>query len=293
MKRQEAIRVLSAPIEGVTAVLSATARHFDRHWHATYCFGLLDYGAQSWRGRGGNVDAYQGAIINTVPGEVHDGRPIGGTPRIWRMLSVEPSAMGLLTRADARTPEIISPIIHDRELAHSLGRVFNRLASHGLGPVDNVDSMALEEDLVVSCSLFVNRYSTDPSPRDVDSLCNLSLVRERLADELFDVPPLSELAAGIGLSRFQLIRHFKRAYGMPPHAWLLCSRAERAKRYIAGGETLAEAAARSGFTDQSHMTRTFVRFYGYTPGQCRSAIQRNLGRTLRSTSNTRRKGSQR
>ena len=39
-----------------------------------------------------------------------------------------------------------------------------------------------------------------------------------------------------------------------------------ARRLIAGGAALAEAAAESGFADQSHMTRAFVSRYGLTPG---------------------------
>ena len=35
---------------------------------------------------------------------------------------------------------------------------------------------------------------------------------------------------------------------------------------IAKGTPLAEAALAGGFADQSHMTRTFVRAYGITPG---------------------------
>jgi AraC-like DNA-binding protein len=35
---------------------------------------------------------------------------------------------------------------------------------------------------------------------------------------------------------------------------------------ILDGTTLVEAAAEAGFADQSHLTRHFLRAYGYTPG---------------------------
>jgi len=38
---------------------------------------------------------------------------------------------------------------------------------------------------------------------------------------------------------------------------------------------LAEAAAASGFADQSHMTRVFTRKYGVAPGAFATAIARN------------------
>lgn len=76
----------------------------------------------------------------------------------------------------------------------------------------------------------------------------------------------------LGVSRYQLLRQFRFRYGLPPHAWLLSRRAEFARQLIRSGLSLSMAAARSGFADQSHMTRVFVRFYGHTPGQWRSAI---------------------
>jgi AraC-like DNA-binding protein len=43
-------------------------------------------------------------------------------------------------------------------------------------------------------------------------------------------------------------------------------RIDLARRLIARKTPLADAAAISGFADQSHMTRTFARKYGISPG---------------------------
>ncbi|MNT86708.1 Virulence regulon transcriptional activator VirF [compost metagenome] len=63
-----------------------------------------------------------------------------------------------------------------------------------------------------------------------------------------------------------MLRGFAAAFGLPPHAWLQQCRLSRARRLIAQGRALADAAAGAGFADQSHMTRAFVRFLGFTPG---------------------------
>ena len=39
------------------------------------------------------------------------------------------------------------------------------------------------------------------------------------------------------------------------------------------GATLADAAAAGGFSDQSHMTRLFVRAYGLSPGRYAAAAR--------------------
>jgi len=108
---------------------------------------------------------------------------------------------------------------------------------------------------------------SDAPPRD------LQRVRERLADDAARVPSLADLARLTGLSRYQVLRRFERAYGLPPHAWLLRRRAERARVLIRDGCTLAAAAAATGFADQSHMTRVFARQFGFTPGAWRRAAR--------------------
>ena len=108
--------------------------------------------------------------------------------------------------------------------------------------------------------------------RDVPSR-DLQHIRERLADDSARCPSLADLARLTGLSRYQVLRRFERAYGLPPHAWLLRRRAERARVLIRDGCTLAVAAVETGFADQSHMTRVFARQFGFTPGAWRRAAR--------------------
>ena len=52
---------------------------------------------------------------------------------------------------------------------------------------------------------------------------------------------------------------------MTPHAYQVQRRLLLARGWIRAGATLADAAAAGGFSDQSHMTRLFVRAYGLSP----------------------------
>ncbi|WP_449405942.1 helix-turn-helix domain-containing protein [Massilia phosphatilytica] len=67
--------------------------------------------------------------------------------------------------------------------------------------------------------------------------------------------PVSRLAACGSL------RQFAGATGLTPHAYLIQRRIEAARALLARGAALADAAAASGFADQSHMTRIFIRTY--------------------------------
>jgi transcriptional regulator GlxA family with amidase domain len=91
----------------------------------------------------------------------------------------------------------------------------------------------------------------------------LSPLMERRAKELLMADMggtlrLTDLAAACGLSASQFSRAFRRSVGMPPHRWLVQQRVERAKGLLRDSPTsLSEIALTSGFSDQSHFTRSF------------------------------------
>jgi AraC-like DNA-binding protein len=78
---------------------------------------------------------------------------------------------------------------------------------------------------------------------------------------------LADLAAHVALSPYYLLRAFRAEVGLPPHAYLDSVRIRHAERLIAAGRPLAEVAAETGFSSQSHLTRQFKRLIGVTPGQ--------------------------
>lgn len=81
--------------------------------------------------------------------------------------------------------------------------------------------------------------------------------------------PVGQMAARIGMSREGFSRMFARRTGMPPHAFRLASRLNRARALLRAGEAIACVAAETGFADQSHLGRCFRRAFGVTPGRYR------------------------
>lgn len=77
---------------------------------------------------------------------------------------------------------------------------------------------------------------------------------------------LPQMAAMVSLSPFHFSRLFRQRTGLAPHAFLMPKRIHLARTLIGEGVSVAEAASRAGFSNQSHLHRIFVRTYGYRPG---------------------------
>jgi len=102
--------------------------------------------------------------------------------------------------------------------------------------------------------------------------------QERRAKEMIaanlDGVSLKELARECRLSTAHFSRAFRRSVGVAPHNWLIEQRIVLSKKKMRDDRlSLADVAAECGFSDQSHLTRHFVRIVGVTPGAWRRAFK--------------------
>ncbi len=80
-----------------------------------------------------------------------------------------------------------------------------------------------------------------------------------------------ELAHDCGVSAGYLARTFQRTTGTGLHNFHVLMVLQKAKALLRAGAPLADTAFDSGFCDQAHLTREFVRTYGFTPKAFRAA----------------------
>jgi len=73
---------------------------------------------------------------------------------------------------------------------------------------------------------------------------------------------LSEAAAHVGLSQGRARHIFVEETGLPFRTYLLWLRLNRAVELFSTGSSLTEAAHGAGFSDSSHLSRTFRRMFG-------------------------------
>ncbi|MEU0406254.1 AraC family transcriptional regulator [Streptomyces griseorubiginosus] len=247
-----------------------TAR-FDKHVYAPhahdeYTIGVCVGGSEIIDYRGGHIRTGPGSIVVLAPGEMHTGGPGTATDGYaYRALYAE---VPLLQDGSIGLPHFRDPLIDDPELAAAL-----RLAHTELSACP--DPLETESRLPWLLTALSCRHSTarvaDCVIPGADAVARL--VRDRLADELLAPPSLADLARDLGMSRYQLLRAFRTAMGIPPYAWLAQYRVNRARCLLESGLKPAEVAGAVGFADQAHLTRWFRRVLGVTPAAYRNSVQ--------------------
>jgi AraC-like DNA-binding protein len=76
------------------------------------------------------------------------------------------------------------------------------------------------------------------------------------------------------VTRFHVIRDFRKVAGLAPAAFIRDRRLRHAGGLIRQASSLAESAAASGFVDQSHLSRVFRAMRGISPGMYQKVWRR-------------------
>ena len=258
------VRYFRLPHAGVESMRAFTARAFARHTHDQFGIGSVDAGGHSsWSGRG-QVEAGPGKFISVNPGEVHDGSPVGGRPRGWRILYFEPGALAEL-RADVLEGAdgeftFARPVFDDGALRAAFEAALGYAgASQGADAVRGCE---------VALLTLVAKLGVHSAARPVvrsSAVADVSRARERIDADPAAPVTLTELASELDISRYQLIRAFWRETGLSPHAYIVQRRLGLARKLIRAGRALPEVALLAGFCDQSHLARCFTRQFGVPP----------------------------
>jgi len=276
--RRDLSRIVFAIYPEIPGVELMSGSHvsdeFDAHMHECYTVGVTLEGTELFRCRGAPYVAARGDIALLNPCEVHEGGP--GPEGFWsyRMIYVRSDVLLALREdlrpASTRTLRFTNTVVADRALASAIGSL-----QHAM---DQATSSLERQCLVLKVlGALIVRHSSGvgAAPRIGREPMAVMRVREFLHSHYERNIRLDDLSALTGVSPCHLLRSFRRAVGMPPHAYLRQVRVEHAKSMLADGMPIAQAALTAGFTDQSHLTRFFKRILGMTPGAYVAGIHAN------------------
>jgi AraC-like DNA-binding protein len=268
---------------------------FAPHWHEAYTIPVIEGGAECFRYRGTQHVAATGSVPVINPGELHTGSRAVEEGWSYRVMYVPIDFLhelaGEIAGRTQPLPWFDAEVIHDLDLAHRLSRAHRLLeadadwrrtaavpesgtsASRASTAAPSADLLAVEGALLDALSTLLTRYgrTREAALRHGPNDPRVETMKALLAADLATPLRVADLAQAVGLSPFHATRLFTQATGLPPHAWRTQLRLQRALAPLREGATVADVAAASGFTDQSHFTRHFRRMFGVPPGRWQSS----------------------
>lgn len=264
------------PELGGMPVLSArfTHQNFSKHSHEGYCIGVIDKGAQRFYRSGGNHIASEDCIILVNPDQLHDGH--AATEGGWQYRAIYPLGSTLahllpeFNRREQDIPLFSEPVVSDYPLACHLRQLL-----HSLQHSDN--SLQRESLFLTAMSQLMQKHAKGCNnikhlgrePKAILQLCDY--IQSHFADNI----SLDHLATLAGFNKFYLIRSFKKHLGIAPHAYQIQVRTRKARLLLQQGMSASNVAQATGFNDQSHLNRHFIRTFGTTPGRFQKAFMTN------------------
>ena len=242
---------------------------FPKHSHDYYAFGTILNGAEKFMTRGTNYVAARGQILIMNPMQVHDGGPASDDGYQYQIMFIDPKVfgdmIGEISPKNTGLPFFGNCVVTDPELhlhLQGLHRLFRPEAE------SHATDLERDSQLLYSAARFALRHADAPpylyKPGSEDK--RVQTVIDYMAAHLDANISLDDLAVITGLSRFHLLRVFRAATGLPPHTYFNHMRLRRAKRMLFDGVSIADAAAATGFADQSHLNRHFKAMWGVSPG---------------------------
>ena len=240
--------------------LKCSSESFDKHYHDTYTIGLTYKGFLKSYNLKQNFASYRYSCRINNPGEIH-----GGISQKWSHLNFYPKIELLVSIYEQiflkrKMPIFEKHIIYDKMLFAKLDRFFRSISG-------SKNFLLIESNLIDALSYLILNY-TSYAKNYCDTFDNKRIIKQTLdfiGDSIGDHITLDLLAKNCSLSKYHFLRVFKKEVGMTPHSFIINERINRANKLLQKGVSISEASLIVGFSDQSHFTRNFKKYFGYTP----------------------------
>lgn len=244
---------------------TGSTRSFKLHLHRTFSIGAIDCGKACCRVGEQAITLSAGSLTLINPETLHFCNAVASEGRSYSMLYLDVewcrTVQQSLWRVDSFVPVTVA-VLHHPGLYRLYGRVMDAL----IDPA--VDLLEKEQQLIELVGrVFKNGCGSQPGKPLAGG--NIDRLKEALSADLREELTLEGLAQSMGANPYTLLRRFKAATGITPHAYRLNCRIEQAKRLLQQGMDIAETALECGFFDQSHLHRHFKAMTTVTPQEYR------------------------
>lgn len=158
--------------------------------------------------------------------------------------------------------------VFDPNISALAGQLLDEARSPTVGSDLRADLISQEIALLMLRRRVATRVKL-PTPLALSNK-QLAQVISYLEDQIEDIGGMDTLAALIDMDVFRFTRAFKETTGTSPHQFVIQRRLERVKELLCNtNDSLAEISYATGFANQAHMTSTFSKCMGISPGKWR------------------------
>lgn len=261
----EILRRRRIPNFSISAVSYRPNQVLPRHSHEHGYVSVALRGAYLEQQAVGTWECTAGGTIFHAPGECHQNRFFESGARLV-VLEIEPQFLNHLARQGMVTDRqfaLTSP--HCMQLAARLERV--------LELSDPVSALSAEGLCLELLSEALRPCSDNREPRSADWLARAyEILHQRYREHL----TLTDIAGQVHVHPVHLARTFRKRYTCCIGDFIRKLRVEAACSELLQSDTpIAEIAARTGFTDQSHLNRVMKRHAGLSPAEFRKSLRQS------------------
>ncbi|WP_171499489.1 AraC family transcriptional regulator [Acinetobacter guerrae] len=241
---------------------------YKAHSHATFSIGAVDQGQSRFSSYLHTAVNIESGSIVSIPAYIeHSCNPLPNEAWSYQMMHLDLDWLKQLLeesfadRICKQIPELKPEIIKKPEIYQHFCQLNTMLFAADRTIFEKEQSLVETLGQIILPSLQLVRLDEKPYlQQHLKNLIDILFQHESFLS-------LEQLSKHSGISRYAVIRLFKRNFGLTPHAFQLNMRINQARERLKKGKAVIDVAYDLGFTDQSHFHRVFKSQTGVTPKQ--------------------------